>query len=292
MSLSLKKIGIILVVLMVLGEISQNDGFRLSSLRPQQRSSSQNSMQRTTRLFEKSPASKGGKGFGKVTKPPAPVEVEIEGNSSNTPQTTQTNQIIETSQAVVDAIPTTSPTIDTKAEYNQLTKKQKADNLPYFQKRRQELKESIEGKRKRLNELEAGAKADPSVGAVPEMIADRMIRRIAVFFGIPVFGGLAIFAAAFFTYKKFDIVMEPAIIAYATQFPFVVGLLGITYAIISSSWDPVSESLVDGVESHCSPYGRYRRKGAYWESKNLELIFNVFVMEQSEIKRLHLCKWN
>eukprot|EP01040_Poterioochromonas_malhamensis_P006809 gene6809-7339_t len=110
--------------------------------------------------------------------------------------------------------------------------------------RRQELKESIISKRRQLEQLQAGAKADPSVGAVPEMIADRMIRRIVIFFGIPVFGGLGIFAAAFFTYKKYDIVMEPGLIAYATQFPFVVGLLGITYAIISSSWDPEEGSLL------------------------------------------------
>ena len=58
------------------------------------------------------------------------------------------------------------------------------------------------------------------------------------FFGIPVFGGLAIFVAAFFYSKKYDVVVPPSVVAYATQAPFVMGLLGITYAILSSSWDP------------------------------------------------------
>jgi hypothetical protein len=41
--------------------------------------------------------------------------------------------------------------------------------------------------------------------------------------GIPVFGGLAIFVAAFFYSKKYDVVVPPTIIAYATQVPFILG---------------------------------------------------------------------
>lgn len=41
----------------------------------------------------------------------------------------------------------------------------------------------------RLKEEEDLLSTDPSVGAVPELVADRMIGRIVAFFGIPVFGG-------------------------------------------------------------------------------------------------------
>jgi len=193
-----------------------------------------------TRLYEKAvQSSSSGKGFGKVSKPQVPTPIPAEPIENDTTGTSTTPSNTSNTNT-----PITPTTLDPKEEYAQLTKQQKKDNLPYFQKRRQELKESIISKRRQLEQLQAGAKADPSVGAVPEMIADRMIRRIVIFFGIPVFGGLGIFAAAFFTYKKYDIVMEPGLIAYATQFPFVVGLLGITYAIISSSWDPEEGSLL------------------------------------------------
>ena len=46
-----------------------------------------------------------------------------------------------------------------------------------------------------------------------------------LFLGVPVFGGLAIFVAAFFYSKKYDVVVPPSIIAYATQAPFVLGLM-------------------------------------------------------------------
>ena len=41
----------------------------------------------------------------------------------------------------------------------------------------------------RLKEEEDLISGDTSVGAVPELVADRMIGRIVAFFGVPVFGG-------------------------------------------------------------------------------------------------------
>jgi hypothetical protein len=61
----------------------------------------------------------------------------------------------------------------------------------------------------RLREEEELIAQDPSVGAVPEIVADRMLGRIIAFFGVPVFGGLAIFVGAFFYSKKYDVVVPP-----------------------------------------------------------------------------------
>ena len=53
--------------------------------------------------------------------------------------------------------------------------------------------------------------------------------------------GLAIFVGAFFYSKKYDVVVQPSIVAYATQLPFILGLVGITYGIMSASWDEVKK---------------------------------------------------
>eukprot|EP01031_Cornospumella_fuschlensis_P035780 gene35780-43398_t len=113
-----------------------------------------------------------------------------------------------------------------------------------FKKKRAATVEAIQSKLDKLKEEEALVASDPSVGAVPEIVANRMIRRIAFFFGLPVFGGLLIFAAAIIASKKYDTTVPPGIIAYATQAPFILGLLGITYAILSSSWDDEPGSLL------------------------------------------------
>lgn len=110
----------------------------------------------------------------------------------------------------------------------------------------------------RLREEEEMLATDPSVGAVPEMVADRMIGRIAAFFGVPVFGGLAIFVGAFFYSKQTDTVIQPNIIAYATQVPFVLGLLGITYGIMSASWEPESEGSALGIDEFKTNFARVK----------------------------------
>ena len=106
-----------------------------------------------------------------------------------------------------------------------------------YESPRQRREAELDDKIRRLQEEEDLLATDPSVGAVPELVANRMITRIAVLAGVPVFGGLAIFVGAFFYAKKFDIVLQPSIVAYATQAPFILGLLGITYGILSASWD-------------------------------------------------------
>eukprot|EP00596_Hydrurales_sp_CCMP1899_P007738 CAMPEP_0119042258 /NCGR_PEP_ID=MMETSP1177-20130426/14492_1 /TAXON_ID=2985 /ORGANISM="Ochromonas sp, Strain CCMP1899" /LENGTH=192 /DNA_ID=CAMNT_0007008911 /DNA_START=329 /DNA_END=907 /DNA_ORIENTATION=+ len=120
--------------------------------------------------------------------------------------------------------------------------KEKEERLYMTPRARREAE--LDEKIARLKEEEDLIATDPSVGAVPELVADRMIGRIIAFFGVPVFGGLAIFVGAFFYSKKFDLVVPPSIIAYATQVPFVLGLVGISYAIISTSWDEEPGSIL------------------------------------------------
>ena len=109
----------------------------------------------------------------------------------------------------------------------------------------------------RLKESDDALAADPSVGAVPQVVADRMITRIATFFGIPVFGGLSLFVIFFIVRQQLDIVVPPTIVAYATQLPFVLGLIGITYGILSSSWEEEDGSAL-GFEEAKTNLGRIR----------------------------------
>lgn len=155
-----------------------------------------------------------GKGFGKPKK--AAVAREVVSDSAASSQSAAGGAPVETAVAAVAGG-------ETKRDYFK-------DDMT---RRQRQLDEKIA----RLQEEEALMATDPSVGAVPELVADRMLGRIVTFFGVPVFGGLAIFVGAFFYSKKYDVVVPPAMIAYATQVPFVLGLLGITYGILSSSWD-------------------------------------------------------
>lgn len=164
-----------------------------------------------------------GKGFGKSTKSMKNV---CEEDSSK--------------PFISDAKDTFSEETDKTQSIVQTINAEQAIRESKYMRKVKALKiDSIKQKLAALKEEEELLNGDPSVGAVPELVANRMIRRIVTFFGIPVFGGIGIFVAAVISSKYYDTTIPPGVIAYATQVPFVLGLLGITYAILSSSWDEV-----------------------------------------------------
>ena len=76
----------------------------------------------------------------------------------------------------------------TAAEVTVSASKSEEKNLYATPRARREAE--LDEKIARLKEEEDLISSDPSVGAVPELVADRMIGRIVAFFGVPVFGGM------------------------------------------------------------------------------------------------------
>ncbi|KAI0560461.1 PAM68-like protein [Gracilaria domingensis] len=78
---------------------------------------------------------------------------------------------------------------------------------------------------------------DPDAGTLPEIVANRMLRRILGFGGVP-FTIFFLFFATYFVLKyKYDITVLPAVVAYSTLSTIGLATVGITYGIFSSSWD-------------------------------------------------------
>ncbi|KAF5725447.1 hypothetical protein HS088_TW23G00169 [Tripterygium wilfordii] len=83
-------------------------------------------------------------------------------------------------------------------------------------------------------------------GVIPEIVTNRMISRMGLSVGIPLFIGLLFFP--FFYYlkavQKIDIpTWVPLIVSF---FFFGTALLGVSYGIVSSSWDPMREGSLLG----------------------------------------------
>ncbi|CAN0147239.1 unnamed protein product, partial [Hapterophycus canaliculatus] len=57
------------------------------------------------------------------------------------------------------------------------------------------------------------------------------------FFLLPALGGVGVFVAVYVLSHQYDYTIPAYIVAYATQAPFFIALSGITYAILSASWD-------------------------------------------------------
>ena len=78
-------------------------------------------------------------------------------------------------------------------------------------------------------------------GIIPEIVTNRMMNRMAFSVGIPLFIGLAFFP--FFYYLKVGLKIDvPTWVPFIVSFIFFgTALLGVSYGIVSSSWDPMRE---------------------------------------------------
>lgn len=77
----------------------------------------------------------------------------------------------------------------------------------------------------------------PSLQAIPESVSRRMVRRMALFSGIPSGLGMSSFVIAYFIVSKgwFDL---PTYVVLAVSLGlFGLGVLGLSYGIFSTSWD-------------------------------------------------------
>ncbi|GIM06032.1 hypothetical protein Vretimale_10446 [Volvox reticuliferus] len=75
----------------------------------------------------------------------------------------------------------------------------------------------------------------------PQVVVDRMFRRILICTGVPVFTGMALFPLFYWLRVVQDIEYPLWIVYIAQLLTFGGGLLGITYGALSASWDPSRE---------------------------------------------------
>jgi hypothetical protein len=89
-----------------------------------------------------------------------------------------------------------------------------------------------------LTEEEASP-IDPSAGVMPEAVSQRILNRVVQFAALPVVGGGLVFVGFFYANTALDLDLPPQIVAYATQACLLLSFAGITYGVMSTSWDEV-----------------------------------------------------
>lgn len=88
----------------------------------------------------------------------------------------------------------------------------------------------------KAKESKAGSRSQES-SAIPDIVSRRMVKRMALFSGIPTAFGMSTFVASYLLVSK-DIVELPnvAVVLVSMGF-FGLGVLGLTYGVLSASWD-------------------------------------------------------
>tara|TARA_Y100001968_G_scaffold50564_1_gene41252 strand:- start:30155 stop:30568 length:414 start_codon:yes stop_codon:yes gene_type:complete len=79
---------------------------------------------------------------------------------------------------------------------------------------------------------------------IPKEVANRMARRIAVTTGIPTLGGMAVFIVSYYLITNGIAEIPPVITLVTSGGCFLIGLIGLSYGILSASWDKNSGSFL------------------------------------------------
>ena len=72
---------------------------------------------------------------------------------------------------------------------------------------------------------------------IPKYVANRMARRIVFTTGIPTLSGMAVFIGSYFLISRGIAEISPTVTLVSSALCFLVGLIGLSYGILSASWD-------------------------------------------------------
>eukprot|EP00551_Chaetoceros_affinis_P000679 CAMPEP_0203642932 /NCGR_PEP_ID=MMETSP0088-20131115/8354_1 /ASSEMBLY_ACC=CAM_ASM_001087 /TAXON_ID=426623 /ORGANISM="Chaetoceros affinis, Strain CCMP159" /LENGTH=289 /DNA_ID=CAMNT_0050498929 /DNA_START=1 /DNA_END=870 /DNA_ORIENTATION=+ len=126
--------------------------------------------------------------------------------------------------------------------------------------------------------------SEPDAAVIPEQVAQRMGRRMLPFVGIPLFGVMGTFIVFWYlaTYRNLE--FQPALVAFSTIGVLGVSLLGITYSVMSASWDPEVEGSLIGAEEFKTNLGNIQ-DGLKRSRENAILRDKMAGLPEAEIQR-------
>ena len=102
------------------------------------------------------------------------------------------------------------------------------------------------------------ASAKPRARVIPDAVAGRMARRIGIATGIPSVMGMGVFIGSYLLVSRGVLDIPPVVTLVASGACFLLGLLGLSYGVLSASWEDAPGSLI-GSEQIVLNIGRLRQ---------------------------------
>ncbi|WP_445635186.1 DUF3464 domain-containing protein [Nostoc sp. DSM 114161] len=92
--------------------------------------------------------------------------------------------------------------------------------------------------------------------AIPKVVSQRMVRRVAVFCGVPTTLGISTLIASYLLAIYAHIKLAPIAVLLVNMGLFGLGVLGITYGVLSASWDEERVGSLLGLGEFGTNWGR------------------------------------
>ena len=93
--------------------------------------------------------------------------------------------------------------------------------------------------------------------AIPKPVANRMLRRVIFASGLPTAAGMGVFVVSYLIVSRGIADISPFITLITSAACFLVGLIGLSYGVLSASWEDAPGSLL-GLEHIGRNIGRMR----------------------------------
>ena len=83
---------------------------------------------------------------------------------------------------------------------------------------------------------------------IPDYVANRMARRVAIATGLPTLSGMGVFVGSYILISKGIADISPSLTLTVSAAFFLLGLIGLSYGILSASWDEAKGTIL-GIEN-------------------------------------------
>lgn len=101
-----------------------------------------------------------------------------------------------------------------------------------------------EARKTRRPQQQAVGKAAPQRSTIPDHVSNRMVRRVLLLSGAPTLVAMGVFVLSYVLMSQGIMRIEPIVTIGVSAVFFVLGLLGLSYGVLSASWDDGPGSLL------------------------------------------------
>ncbi len=114
------------------------------------------------------------------------------------------------------------------------------------------------------------ARVERDSGYIPEVVSQRMMRRVLVFCGMPAIMGMSVFIGSYLVIANHLFKIPNTLVLLTSMGCLGLSVLGLTYGILSACWeeDPTVTGSLLGVAEFKTNFGRMAQ--AYRASKQIE----------------------
>lgn len=92
--------------------------------------------------------------------------------------------------------------------------------------------------------------------AIPQVVSQRMVRRVAWLCGVPTILGILTLIVSYLLIIYADIKLPPLLVLLVNMGLFGLGVLGITYGVLSASWEEQRVGTLFGWSEFTTNFGR------------------------------------